>query len=141
MDTSIFSQINWLAVLCGALAFFMLGALWYSKLLFANKWIALTGVNANDPDAKKGMGAIMFASFVLMFIAATGIAILKAKMGLVDCWMSGIKLGTVTGLMFGATAISISYLYEKRPTGLHLINGAYTLVGHILAAIIICCWN
>lgn len=139
MDTTIFSQLNWLAVLCGALAYFLLGAIWYSAL-FKNQWIAHTGVNAEDPNAKKGMGAIMFASFVLMFLTAFGIALLQAKMGLIGGWMSGLKLGLATGLLFGATAISISYLYEKRPTGLHFINGAYTVVGNILAAIIICSW-
>jgi MFS family permease len=141
MDTTIFSQINWLAVLCGALAYFILGALWYSKLLFANKWIELTGVDASNPEAKKDMGPIMLASFVLMFLTALGIAILNSKLGLIGGWMSGIKLGLTTGLLFGATAISISYLYEKRPTGLHFINGAYTVVGNILAAIVICSWG
>ena len=36
MDTSFFSDMNWLAVLVAAVANFMLGALWYSKALFVN---------------------------------------------------------------------------------------------------------
>ncbi|MEO6669332.1 MAG: DUF1761 domain-containing protein [Ferruginibacter sp.] len=139
MNTNFLDYINWLAVIAGGLGYFMLGAIWYSKLLFAPKWISYIKVDVNNPEAKKGMGAIMFASFVLMFITAAGIAILRSKLG-ISGWMSGLKLGTVTGLCFGATAISISYLYEKRPFGLHLINGCYTLLGNIIAAVIICCW-
>lgn len=140
MDTSFLSNLNWLAVLCAALAYFVLGALWYSKVLFADRWLALTGIDPKNPDATKGMAVVMTSSFVLMFIAALGIAILQSKLQLTGGWMSGIKLGLLTGLFFGATAISISYLYEKRGVGLHLINGGYTVVGNILAAIIICSW-
>lgn len=141
MDTSIFSELNWLAILCGALGYFILGALWYSKALFANKWLAFVKIDPNSADAKKGMAAIMFTSFVFMFLTALGIAILQNKMGLEGGWMSGVKLGLVTGLLFGTTAISISYLYEQRPTGLHFINGGYTVAGNIIAAIIICSWK
>jgi hypothetical protein len=121
------------------LAYFALGAIWYSKILFAPKWLKLTGINPKATDATKGMGAIMFASFILMFITALGIEILRSRLEITG-WMSGIKVGLVTGLFFGATAISISYLYEKRPSGLHLINGCYTIAGNIIAALIICCW-
>lgn len=139
MNTSFLDYINWLAVFAGTLAYFFLGALWYSKILFAPKWIIYTKVDVNNPDGKKGIGAIMLASFVLMFITSTGLAILRSKLELVG-WENGIKLGLLTGLCFGVMAISVSYLYEKRPFGLHLINGGYTLAGNIIAALIICCW-
>lgn len=136
----LFNYINWIAVLVAALAFFMLGSIWYTKLLFAKKWLAYTKINVSDPAVKKGMGAIMFGSFLLMFVASAGLAILTARLELAG-WQDGAILGTITGISFGATAISISYLYEKRPLGLHLINGGYTLAGHIIAAIIICVWR
>ena len=138
MDTSFLNELNWIAIAGGALGYFLLGAIWYS-LLFSKQWIAYTKVNVNDPNAKKGAGAIMFASFILMFVSALGIAILRDRMNL-EGWMSGVKLGTLTGLFFGAASISISYLYEKRPFGLYLINGGYTLLGNIIAAVIICSW-
>jgi hypothetical protein len=140
MDTSFLGNLNWLAVFCAALAYFALGALWYSKLMFAGKWLSLTNIDPKNPDASKGMAVIMTSSFLLMFITALGIAILQSKLLLTGGWMSGMKLGLLTGLFFGATAISISYLYEKRDPGLHLINGGYTVVGNIIAAIIICSW-
>ena len=140
MDTSFLENLNWLAIFCAALAYFALGALWYSKVLFANKWLALTKIDPQNPDATKGMAVIMTSSFIFMFVTALGIGILQSKLQLTGGWMSGIKLGLLTGLFFGTTAISISYLYEKRDAGLHFINGGYTVVGNIIAAIIICSW-
>jgi len=141
MNTEFIKDLNWIAIVCGALGYFALGALWYSKLLFANKWIELTKVDVSDPNAKKGMGLLMFMSFIWMFITSFGIALLRERVGDIDGWMGGVKLGAVTGICFGISAISISYLYEKRPSGLYWINGGYTLLGNIIAAIIICSWH
>ena len=141
MNTDFLHDINWIAVFCGALGYFMLGALWYSKILFAPKWIELTKVDVSNPDAKKGMGLLMLMSFIWMFISSLGIAILRERMPEVSGWMGGVKLGIVTGLFFGTAAISISYLYEKRPMGLYWINGGYTLLGNIISAVVICSWH
>ncbi|MBA2250284.1 MAG: DUF1761 domain-containing protein [Chitinophagaceae bacterium] len=139
MISALFSNINWLAVLLGAVGYFLLGAVWYS-FLFQKSWIKHAGVNMNDPNGKKGMAQIMMTSFVLMFICSIGLAILAEKL-MLSGWMNGVKLGALTGICFSATAISISYIYEKRSAELHLINGAYNIVGSIIAAVIICCWH
>jgi len=140
MNMTFLDRIHWIAVVVAALAYFVLGALWYSKILFAPKWVAYTKVDMNDPNGKKGFGAIMFGSFIFMFITCIAIATLVAKFKMSGCW-NGMKLGTLTGFCFGVSAISISYLYEKRPLGLHLINGGYTLIGNIIAAAIIAGWK
>ena len=140
MNTEIFSQLNWLAVLVAAVGYFLLGAIWYSPVLFAKKWIAYSGVNVNDPNAKKGVAGIMFMSFILMFLCSFGLAFLVVKLSM-QGWMLGFKLGLLTGICFSATAVSISYVYEKKPLGLHLINGGYNVLGNIIAAIIICIWR
>lgn len=141
MDTSIFSNINWLAVLVAGVAYFVLGALWYSKLLFAGSWIKLSGVNVNDPNAKKGMAQTMLTSLIMMIICCLGLALFLYKIGASDNWMTGAKVGLVAGLCFSSTAISISYLYEKKPFGLHLINGGYNTIGCIIAGIILAMWQ
>jgi hypothetical protein len=138
MDTSLFSNINWLAALVGGIGYFMLGAVWYS-FIFKNAWIKASGVNMNDPNAKSGVAQTMLASLVLMIIASIGLAILITKIGTFG-WMSGCKIGLIAGLCFSATAISISYLYEKKPTALHLINGLYNVCGCAVAGIIIGMW-
>jgi Protein of unknown function (DUF1761) len=136
----LFTDFNWLAVLVGTLGYFALGAIWYS-FLFQKKWIAYNNINMDDPSMKKGVGAIMGMSFVLMFVQSLAIGILAARIDLDSCWLSGVKLGAITGGCFGAMAVGVNYLYEKKPLGLFLINGGYALVGNIIAAVIICMWR
>jgi hypothetical protein len=139
MNEAIFSDINWLHVLVAALAYFMLGALWYSPL-FGKKWVAYQNININAADAKKGVAQIMIGSFVWMFIAAAGLAILAYYMQIVS-FGSGAKLGLLTGVCFSASAISVTYLYVKKPFGLHLIDGFYHIIGQLIAGAIIGGWQ
>jgi len=139
MNTDFLSTINWLHVLIAAIGYFMLGAIWYS-FLFRKKWIAYHRININDPDGKKGVGGVMLTSFVLMFLATAALAVLVNRLELSSA-VSGLKLGMLTGLFFSATAISITYLYLKKPLGLHFIDGLYHTCGQIIAAVIICVWQ
>ncbi|MEP6595810.1 MAG: DUF1761 domain-containing protein [Ginsengibacter sp.] len=139
MNSTIFSNISWVATLLGAIAYFALGALWYS-FLFQKKWIEYTRVSMTDPNAKKGVGAIMFGSFIMMFICSWALAILASILHL-SGWMVGIKLGLLTGVCFAFTSMAINMLYEKKPVGLYFINGGYQLLGNIIAAVIICSWR
>ncbi len=139
MNPSFFADINWLAVIVAAIAYFGLGAIWYS-FLFQKKWIEYQKIDVNDPEMKKGVAATMFTSFLFMVVTTIGLAILIVRLDL-SLAISGLKLGLLTGAFFSLTAVSISYLYTKKPAGLHLIDGMYHVVGQILAAIILCIWR
>ena len=140
MNTELFSQMNWLAVLVATITYFMLGAIWYSKALFGAKWAAAVGMNMNDPDKNKGMAKMMIGTFVLILITCIGLALLVARMDL-SVLPSGFKLGLTTGICFATTAVSISFIYESRPTILYFIDCGYHLAGHLIAAIILVLWR
>jgi len=136
-----FDYLNWMAIAVAALAYFALGALWYSKVLFAKRWIADLKIDVNSPDAKKGMGMMFGGSLVMMFVQCLAIAIIANRLELIGAgWMSGLKLGALTGACFCAASVGVNYLYEKKPFSLFLINAGYAIVGNIIAAIIICSW-
>lgn len=139
MGTDVFSNLPWLAILVAGVAYFALGAVWYS-FIFKNAWIKASGVNVNDPNMKKGVAQTMLASLVLMIVASLGLALFLSKTG-VDSWMTGAKVGLVAGICFSATSICISYLYEKRPWMLHFINAGYNVAGCVVAGIILAIWK
>lgn len=139
MNTEVFHHINWLAVLIAGLAYFILGALWYT-VLFGKKWRAYNSAAMNQPDAKKGSIGIMIISLILMLICALGLSMVVTRLQ-ISGWQVGLKLGILTGICFAGTGLLISYVYEKRPLGLQLINGLYNLFGNIIAAIIVACWH
>jgi len=139
MNADLFSQVNWLAVLVGALAYFFLGAIWYSAL-FRNAWIKATGTNMNDPNARKGLAGILIASFIMVLITSIGLALIITKVQS-SGWMTGAKIGLIGGICFSAATICNSYLYEKRPIALSTINSLYNIVGCVIAGIIIAIWH
>jgi len=141
MNTDFLSHVNWLAVLVAAVAYFMLGALWYSKALFGTKWAQLIKLDMNNPDLKKGMGGMMISTFVLILVTCFGLATLIVKVGFAQELSYGIKLGLLTGLAFATTAVSINYVYERKPTNLYLISNGYHVVGHVIAATILVVWR
>lgn len=139
MGSDIFSNLPWLHIIVAGVAYFALGAVWYS-FIFKNAWIKASGVNVNDPNMKKGVAQTMLASLVLMIVASLGIAIFLSRVG-VSSWMSGAKVGLVAGVCFSATSICISYLYEKKPWMLHFINAGYNVAGCVVAGIVLAAWK
>lgn len=95
----------------------------------------------NNPEGKKGVGAIMLISFIWTVIIVTGLAVLISKITLEGGAFSAVKLGLTTGICFSALAISMNYLYLKKPLALHFIDGLYHVVGQIIAAIILVLWK
>jgi hypothetical protein len=139
---TLFDYLNWMAIIVAALAYFFLGALWYSKVLFVKRWIADLKIDVNNADAKKGMGLMFGGSLVMMLIQCLAIAIIAERIHIVgDGWMSGLKLGALTGCCLCATPVAVNYFYEKKPLSLFLINAGYAVTGNIIAGIIICSWK
>jgi len=141
MNTDFLSHMNWLAILVATIAYFMLGALWYSKALFGTKWARLLKIDTSNPDLRKGMGGMMISTFVLILIVCFGLETLIVKIGFLQEISYGIKLGLLTGLAFATTAVSINYVYERKPTNLYLITNGYHVVGHVIAATILVLWR
>lgn len=136
MLNDLFSHIHWLAVLAGAAAYWLLGSVWYSPLLFAVPWAKMVNLKMDDPDAKKGMPMLFIGSFVLMFIASTGLGILMVLINIPDV-MHAVKLGLLVSVFFSFTSSGIGYLYTRKPIGLYAIDGGYHIIGTVLAAILI----
>ena len=140
MNSEFFSNLNWLHILVATIAYFAIGAIWYS-ILFQKAWIRYHRIDTSNADARKGAAFIMLVGFIWTIIIVIGLATLISKMTLFGGVMSGVKLGLTTGVCFSALTISMTYLYLKKPLGLHIIDGLYHVVGQIVAAIILLVWK
>lgn len=117
------AEVNYLAILLAALSGFLIGGLWYSPALFANRWMALSG--QSEETLKSGSMAMIFGgAFVLNLIAAWALAKFASDMTPMVAALHGLGIG----LCFVATSLGVSYLFERRPLGLWLINAGYFVV-------------
>lgn len=122
-------DFSWLAVAIGAIAFYFLGAAWYS-FLFRKPWLADMGIDPNV-DRQAPMGAMLVASGQAAFVVAGVIEFLVRD--------SGVGFGLCRGGMVGlamAAAIGQCAFYDTRPRRLGVINGAYPLVGALIVGAI-----
>ena len=126
-------EVNWLAVVICAASSLVLGAIWYSPPLFANAWQRAAALS--DEKASSGNMAMIFGlAFLLSLIAAAVFAMfLGTQMSLAAATAAGFS----AGLCWVAASYGISYLFERRPLALWLINGGYHTVQFTLFGLIL----
>jgi hypothetical protein len=135
-------QLNWLAVIVGALIYFALGALWYSPVLFQRQWQRSIGWDPQrtPPEMSPLTYLIPAVAYLVMAIA---IGLLAAASG-TDNIGEGVVLGLVTGigLSLAHTFVDASFDPNKpEPWTWFAINGTYHALGLILVSIIVAVWR
>jgi hypothetical protein len=125
--------VNWIAVLLATVSAFVIGGLWYSPLLFAKPWMALTGVTEEKARAAN-MGMIYGSTFVLAGIAATNLAFF---IGPDAPAATAAGYGLAAGAGWVATAYGTTYLFEQKPLKLWAINAGYHVVTLTVMGLII----
>jgi hypothetical protein len=130
------AELNWLAILVAAIAAFVLGGAWYSPRLFGNAWMQDVGLT-EESAAESNMAFIFGGAFALILIAAI---FLGATIG-DSTWQGGLHTGLVVGVAWVATAYGVTYLFERRPLRLFLVNAGYNIVLFALMGTIIGAWH
>lgn len=113
---ALFADINWLAVIVGAIAAFLVGWLWYSPVLFQKKWLTGIGISLDDQTPMAAaMGAQIFSTFLLAVVI--GITMATASLGLAIL----IAL-TIAGI------VKANGLYTQKSTYAIMVETGYILV-------------
>ncbi|HEY3933812.1 MAG TPA: DUF1761 domain-containing protein [Gemmatimonadales bacterium] len=120
-------DVNYLAVLVAAISAFILGALWYSPMLFARSWMAESGVTMEmirtDPTAARRYTI----AFIAAVIAAYAMAVLLVRPDH-HSLVIGIKRGFAGGVCWVAMSFASSYAFERRSLRHWIINSGYYVV-------------
>lgn len=130
-----FSEINWLSVVVVTLLTFPLGALWHSKLLFANAWLKDNNLTVEKARAVNPL--LVFGGTALFHFAA--VLMLDILIGSSATWLQGVLTGAVVSV-FAITAIVGTYLFTKRTLRIILIDAGYYLVVFTLSAFVLSIW-
>lgn len=142
MSFDTLSDLNWLAVLVGAVIYFVLGALWYSPMLLGRPWQRSIGWDPSSapPQMSATTYVVPLIAFVVMAIA-TGM--LAAATG-TDTLGEGIVLGLVVGIGFAAAHTLVDATFDPnkpQPWVWFAINGAYHGLGLFIVAVLVAVWR
>lgn len=134
-------DIHWWAVIVAVLINMVLGALWYSPVLFGKKWMKLVGLSETDaPEMKKmapkaylgsALGSIVLALVLSFFVDWYGALI----------WTQGVFVAFLAWVGFVVPTSLNTILYENRSKGVFYINMGYYLVSFILMGIVLAVWR
>ena len=136
-----YPYINVWAVLVSAVAFWALGALWYSPVLFSKRWQKEVGIK--DEDIKGTNMVMVFGlSFIVMLLMVWALNfVINIHKAEEVTLMRGLYYGLFTGFFFGMLTIGINYLYQRRSFVLWLIDGFYVILGLGIAGMILGAWR
>jgi hypothetical protein len=135
-------DLNWLAVLVAAIAYFALGAAWYAPPVFGRPWAEAGGFSLPEPGTRPSP-AIYFTPLVGSVLSAIALGMLAAATG-TDSFMEGIALGLVVAIGFAIPIALVTAQFETnkpKPMVWGAVNGGYHVVGNLVAAIIIAIWQ
>ena len=118
--------MNWLAVVVATLAFFAVGAIWYTAL-FGKIWQREVGLSDEQLTGGRNMMLIMGTCFVLEFIVCLTVGHMFDFLAPSDRAKMMIAVGLALGVM--APAIGINYLYQRKSLKLFLIDAGHFIVG------------
>ncbi|MCU0370766.1 MAG: DUF1761 domain-containing protein [Bacteroidales bacterium] len=136
-----YPYINIWAVLLSAAAFWALGALWYSPVLFGKRWQKEVGLSKEVLE-KANMAVIFGTSFLLMLFMVWALNFVINSHKPEDVSLtSGLIYGLFTGFFFCMLIMGVNYLYQRRSIVLWLIDGIYVVAGLGIAGMILGSWR
>ena len=131
-------KTNYAAVVVSAVAYWILGALWYG-VLFGKAWMALEHISMEQASS---MNPVM--PYIVTFVLNVVIALVLAQ---ICIWRNantaarGAAVGVLLWIGFVGPITYTTYMYEMRPKELFAINEVFSLAGLCLMGAILGAWK
>jgi hypothetical protein len=130
-------KTNTLAVFVAALAYWILGAIWFG-FLFGRRWMLLEGMTE---ERARSMNPVL--PYVISFVLNLLIAWVLAQ---ICVWRNantagrGASVGVLLWIGLLGPVTFTTYMYEMRPKELFAINEFYPLAGLVVMGAILGAW-
>jgi len=136
------TQVHIWSIIVAAVVAYVIGAFWYSPVLFGKQWMQLKGISENDitPESKRGMWKRYLAQLVTTLVLFSVLGFIITATGSVTAG-DGIFLAFLVWLGFSVMPAIGDMLWNKAPFKLILITQVCSLVSWLIGGAIIGGWN
>jgi surface polysaccharide O-acyltransferase-like enzyme len=131
-------RTNYPAVIVAAIAYWILGAVWYG-VLFSKPWMALEHMTIEQAQSVNPVIPYI-VSFLLELLVAYSVAQLCIWRN-ADTVGRGASVGVLVWIGFVGPIAFMNYMFEMRPKALFAINEFYPLAGLVLVGAILGAWK
>lgn len=134
-------EINYWAVLLATASSMAVGAIWYARKVFGERWARLANVDMDRPGASAVMPLIttLIVSFITAWVLA-GASNIAWHFYEGSYMLAALGTGVILWAGFTAARFITHDAFEGRPTSLTVLNIAHELVTIVIMAIIIGVW-
>jgi hypothetical protein len=136
MSFDVLSEINYLAVIVAAVAFFAWSAIYYAPPVTGRAWQRAVGLTQEQARPNPAILAVSYVAYFLMALTLAAIARSTGASTVGD----GLVLGLFVGVGIAAAGIYNGGLYEQKMP-LAWINIGNVVIGFIIAAVIVTVWD
>jgi hypothetical protein len=136
------ANVNVLAVVVAAVLTFVLGAFWYSPVLFAKQWMHAQGYTPEKIDEmkKRGMTRAYVVSVLCYLVMAYVVALLASYTNSTTV-AQGLWLGFLAWLGFAATIGLTANLFSEKPIAAWVIDAGYQLTYLLVMGALLSVWR
>ncbi|HYU00045.1 MAG TPA: DUF1761 domain-containing protein [Gemmatimonadales bacterium] len=136
------ANVNILAVIVAAVATLILGAVWYSPVLFAKAWIQAHGYTPEKLEEMKKRGVTRaYAVSGLCYLVMAYVLALLASYTQATSFVQGLWLGFLLWLGFAATIGLTANVFSNNPIAVWVIDAGYQLAYLLLMGVVVALWK
>lgn len=132
---------HWPVVIGAAVAAWLIGALWYSPLLFARAWAAAHGYSAEKlAEMQKSAGKAYAGSLLAFVVMAYVLHLFFSQLG-ADTLHTGLAWGFHAWVGLALPLGFIAYLYSDKQIATLVIDSGYQLAYLLAMGAILGAWG
>lgn len=131
-------NVNYWAVVVAAIINMVVGALWYSPVLFSKAWMKFSGLKTMG--SKNGAGFGYAITTVAALVQTFVLAVFTVSLNVTDPWV-GACLGLTVWIGFAVTTSISDYVFAQRSKKLFVLNQGYYAVVLAINGAVLAMWR
>ena len=138
------SNVNYIAILAGAVLSMIIGAIWFGPL-FGRKWLQIIGADASDIEERKKMQRSAGPLYIVQFLLTLLQVLVLSHLIIRITGVSGFETSIWIWSAFVIPAIAGAAMWTTEKSGIKwarfLIQGGYQLLMFIVYGLLLQFWK